>query len=362
MPDSSDTPKPRRGQAPPMLERDQFHVRFIRSFSDPAFEPVRDALEKVESVAWDNYINERKTPWTSKAGSEFADPDFDLSVEWREARDRLLAAEVRQKDPATRSRVLLVCGAHRNDGTCPGEISKTFRLTEIARETLATADIEVDMLDLSHLISDYDRHIHPCKACVSTAMPLCHWPCSCYPNHGLRQTNDWMNEIYEQWVSAHAIILLSPVYWYQSPGGLKLMIDRLVCADGGNPDPTTTSGKNAEKAKALELKGWSYPKHLAGRAYGVVVHGDVAGIEDSRRALSDWLDWMGLIDAGAGARLDRYIGYYESYARSHEVLDRDEAIQEEVRNVARAVANAVGELRTGRLSAPDAALKRPRPK
>jgi hypothetical protein len=30
---------------------------------------------------------------------------------------------------------------------------------------------------------------------------------------------------------------------------LKLMMDRLVCADGGNPDPTRTQGKNAELAK-----------------------------------------------------------------------------------------------------------------
>jgi multimeric flavodoxin WrbA len=140
------------------------------------------------------------------------------------------------------------------------------------------------------------------------------------------------------------------------------MIDRLVCADGGNPDPTTTSGKNAEMAKDLELAGWSYPKHLAGRTYGLVVHGDVAGIEGTRRALSDWLDWMGLIDAGTQARLDRFIGYYGSYAKSHEVLDRDEAVQEEVRNVARAVLEAVTELRSNRLSMPDKGLQRPRPK
>ena len=140
------------------------------------------------------------------------------------------------------------------------------------------------------------------------------------------------------------------------------MIDRLVCADGGNPDPTSTHGKKPEEAKALELKGWDYPKHLAGRTYGVVVHGDVAGIEGTRRALTDWLDWMGLIDAGARARLDRYIGYYEPYALSHEALDQDTAMQEEVRNVARSVAVAVRELRAGRLSAPDNGLHAPRPK
>ena len=155
---------------------------------------------------------------------------------------------------------------------------------------------------------------------------------------------------------------MTPVYWYQSPSPLKLMIDRLVCADGGNPDPTTTHGKKPAEAKALELAGWDYPKHLAGRTYGLVVHGDVAGIEGVRRGLSDWLDWMGFIDAGAQARLDRFIGYYEPYATSHDTLDADTAMQAEVRNVASAVANAVKALRAGTLSQPDKALSRPRPK
>ena len=193
-------------------------------------------------------------------------------------------------------------------------------------------------------------------------MPLCHWPCSCYPNHALHQTNDWMAEIYERWTAAHAVIIVTPVYWYQSPSPLKLMIDRLVCADGGNADPTSTGGKKASMAKELELAGWDYPKHLAGRVYGLVVHGDVAGVEGSRRALSDWLDWMGFIDAGTQARLDRYIGYYEPYATSHEALDKDVSIQEEVRNVARSVAKAVVELRAGRLQAAQPILSRPRPK
>jgi multimeric flavodoxin WrbA len=178
----------------------------------------------------------------------------------------------------------------------------------------------------------------------------------------LNQTNDWMAEIYERWTAAHAVLIVSPVYWYQSPSPLKLMIDRLVCADGGNPDPTSTSGKKPAKAKDLEMAGWNYPQHLAGRAYGLIVHGDVAGIEGSRRALSDWLDWMGFIDAGVQARLDRYIGYYEPYATSHDALDRDELVQEEARNVARAVAKTVVELRAGRLQAVQPKLSRPRPK
>jgi multimeric flavodoxin WrbA len=171
-----------------------------------------------------------------------------------------------------------------------------------------------------------------------------------------------MADIYEEWVAAHGIMIVTPVYWYQAASPLKLMIDRLVCADGGNPDPTSTHGKKPEEAKALELAGWPYPKHLAGRVYGVVVHGDVSGADGVRRALVDWLDWMGLIDAGEAAKLERYIGYYEPYATSHEALDRDTGLQEEVRNAARAVAIATAEMRAGRLKAPDRNLERPRKK
>ena len=352
----------RKGQAPAMLSREGFGLRFRAPYRDPLFNIEAEAIARLEEIAWQTYSDGRKSPITSKAGSQFADPDYELSVEWRATRDRLQKAQGVWADPESPTRVLLICGSARNDGTCPGEMSKTFRLLNIIRDIFADTEMQTDTLDLSLLASEYGRHIHPCKGCVSTAMPLCHWPCSCYPNYGQNQTNDWMAEIYERWTAAHAVIIVSPVYWYQSPGSLKLMIDRLVCADGGNPDPTTTSGKNPAKAKALEMAGWDYPKHLAGRVYGLLVHGDVAGIEDSRRGLSDWLDWMGLIDAGTQAKLDRYIGYFEPYATSHETLDKDLAIQEEARNVGRAVVHAVRALRSGELAPIQPKLRNPRPK
>lgn len=354
--------KIRKGQAPTPLGRNEFHIEFQKSYLDPSFKEVSSQLTMIEEVAWINYKDGHKAPITIKAGKSFSDPKYDLSAEWKSTRNKLLAAEKKQKKQSTKSRVLLICGSARNDGSCPGEISKTWRMTILAKDILTADGFEVDLLDLSLLTSDYDKHIHPCKACVSTAMPLCHWPCSCYPNHAQRQTNDWMAEIYEKWVAAHGVIIFTPVYWYQTPSVLKLMIDRLVCADGGNPDPTTTQGKDAKKAKEIELAGWSYPKHLAGRAYGLVVHGDVAGIEGVRRGLSDWLDWMGLVDAGAKSKLDRYIGYYESYAESHKVLDADQEMHEEVRNVARAVSQAVKGIRKGTLLIPDSTLESPRPK
>jgi len=126
-------------------------------------------------------------------------------------RAQLLAAEATQKNPQTWSRVLDIDASSPNDGTCPGEMSKTFRLRNIVAEALAFSYIETDLLDLGLLTFEYKLQIRPCRGCAPTDMPLCHRPCSCCPRHSL------------------------------------------VCADGGNPDPTSTSGKNAEKAKNLKL-------------------------------------------------------------------------------------------------------------
>ena len=352
----------RKGQAPAPIERTEFHERFMQSYRDPAYRAESEALARIEVIAWEAYRESRKAPVTRKAGPGYADPEYELSVDWLEAKARIERAQAAWSKPETKSRVLLINGSPRNDGTCPGEMSKTWRLTKIARDTLAECGIEADLLDLSRLTSDYDRHIHPCKACVATAMPLCHWPCSCYPNHAERQTGDWMNEIYERWVAAHGVIILTPVYWYQAPSALKLMIDRLVCADGGNPDPTSTHGKKAAEAKALELKGWPYPKHLDGRHFAVAVHGDTVGAETLRRSLSDWLTDMSLVQASRTAEVDGYIGYMEPYATSHQALDEDEEFQEQTRTAARALGNAIRLSHEGKYERPDDDLEDPNPK
>jgi multimeric flavodoxin WrbA len=309
----------------------------------------------------DAYAHARKSPRTRKAGSAFADPDYDLSLDWIAAREAVEAAQ-RRHDAAGVSRVLLINASPRSEHTCPGEMSKSYRLTEIAQEVLAEAGAGVDLLDLSRVTSEYGRAIHPCKACFSTAAPLCHWPCSCYPNYSLGQTQDWMNEIYPLWVAAHGIMIVTPVHWYQASSPLKLMMDRLVCADGGNPDPTRTHGKNAAEAKSIELEGWSYPRHLAGRLFSIVVHGDAEGALGLRRALSDWLVSMRLRPAGNAAELDRYVGYWKPYATSHDELDADTAIQEEVRIVAQTLIAAIAAQRSGQLADAKPAIAPPRQK
>jgi multimeric flavodoxin WrbA len=356
-------PDIRKGMPDVHLTREEFTRRFREQFFDPAFEPLQDAIGRIADVAWDAYDHSRKAPRTRKAGPGYADPDYDLSVDWIEASRRINEAERAQKDPASPPRILLINGAARSEHTCPGEISKTFRLTQIAREIFqGEPGLHIEFLDLSRLTSEYGRNIHPCKTCVSTAMPLCHWPCSCYPNHALGQTQDWMNDIYPMWAAAHGIMIICPVNWYSPPTVFKAMMDRLVCADGGNPDPTTTQGKKAALAKEIEIKGWRYPRHLAGRVFAVVVHGDACGTETVQDTLTSWLTDMGLIAAGHLSQVGRYVGYMEPYATSHDALDEDAAFQEETRNAARALVETVKLMRGGELTQPDAKLREPRPK
>jgi multimeric flavodoxin WrbA len=355
-------PEPRKGMPSPRLDEAEFRKRYLEQFRDPAFDSMRGALDQVAGAAWDAYSHSRKSPQTAKAGTGFADPDYDLSIDWIATHRAIKAAEAEVADKCAPNRFLLVNCSSRSEHTCPGEMSKSFRLAELAREVLEGEGGEVELLDLSRLASEYGRNIHPCKACFSTAAPLCHWPCSCYPNHSLGQTHDWMNEIYPMWVRAHGVMIVTPVNWYSPTSPLKLMMDRLVCADGGNPDPSATHGKHADEAKALELAGWDYPRHLAGRCFAVVVHGDVEGVENVRRAISDWLRFMQLCPAGLPAELDRYIGYWEPYATSHEALDKDQAIQDEVRNAARTLREAVTAARSGKQVSAGAHLKAPRQK
>ncbi|MDP3231921.1 MAG: NAD(P)H-dependent oxidoreductase [Myxococcales bacterium] len=342
------------------LTKEEYRARFFARFEDPAFTSVSDALELVFEKAWDGYHASRKSPNTRPAGAGFADVQQPLAVEWLETRAAVNEAQRRQRDASAPSRMLLVSGSTRSEHTCPGEVSKTRRLIEHARKTLeALPNHEVDLLDVSALADEPLKVIYPCKACVSTAQPLCHWPCSCYPNHALGQTGDWMNELYPRWAAAHGVFIVSPVNWYHVPASLKLMMDRLVCADGGNADPTTTHGKDPQLAKAVELAGWSFPKHLAGRAFAVVTHGDAAGPENLRRMLVDWLTDLGMVQAGPLAALDTWIGWNQPYATSHDALDEAQPLFEQVAQAALSLSALVTQLRSGTSQAPNAGLRSP---
>ena len=76
----------------------------------------------------------------------------------------------------------------------------------------------------------------------------------------------------------------------------------------------------------------------------------------------DWAADMQLASAGARGEVDGYIGYYEPYATSHQALDQDEGFQQEVRNAAITLRDAVIAQRDGKMVEAGAQLPDPRPK
>jgi len=146
-------------------------VRFREAWFDPAFRHEDQSIARIEEIAWEIYLIGRKAPITRKAGPGYVDPEYELSVKWLATKASIDQALHQWSDQRSPSRVLLICGSARNDGTRPGEMSKSFRLLELAREVLEQAAIQVDVLDLSHLTSEYGRNIPPCKGLRTTAMP-----------------------------------------------------------------------------------------------------------------------------------------------------------------------------------------------
>src|SRR4051794_28599200 len=116
----------------PRLTEPEFRKRFLSGFKGAAFERLGGELDKLVSAAWEAYETGDKSPLTRKAGPGFADPDYDLSLDWIAAHDAITAAQLKHDDPAAPARFLLINASPRSEHTCPGEMSKTFRLVEAA--------------------------------------------------------------------------------------------------------------------------------------------------------------------------------------------------------------------------------------
>ena len=66
--------KIRKGQAPASLSRAEFHERFNVRFYDPAYETEREAIARLEAIAWEAHQEGRTAPITRPAGRGFANP------------------------------------------------------------------------------------------------------------------------------------------------------------------------------------------------------------------------------------------------------------------------------------------------
>jgi len=140
---------------------------------------------------------------------------------------------------------------------------------------------EIDYEDLGNV---YKREqIQSCNACVSTSMALCVWPCNCYEkDSGAEPDLMWNLDLYARLDLADAWAIIGPHNWYGPSSNLKLMFDRLVCMNGGNPREELIDHKNPEQAMALEHSPeWESlsVNHLEGRSAAFFCYGDGGGDE-----------------------------------------------------------------------------------
>ena len=262
--------------------------------------------------------------------------------DWNKLNDRLKKAQERYEKDTGKSKILVINGSDRNENTCPQEEPKSSRLCRHVIHAIEEEGAEATFLDLSKITAEKDLMIWPCKGCFSTSAALCHYGCTCYPNESLNQNPDWMHdEIYELLTESHGLYIITPVYWYSMPSVLKLMVDRMVCLDGANPDPTTTmneaedSVKDVEKARELERGAepggsiWDYKsnKVMAGRLFGLYVHGDAEGADLVKEAISETLKWFGYIET-PGSTSSGYIGLNKPYADNQMHLDEAKDVWE----------------------------------
>src|SRR5687767_3339597 len=116
-------PSVRTGQGSTKLSREEFERRYRIQFYHPAFDAAKPEIDRLTAIAWQTYEAGEKAPRTREAGPEFADPKHELSLEWLEARARIMEAQRQFERGDTDARILLICASPRTDETCPSEMS-----------------------------------------------------------------------------------------------------------------------------------------------------------------------------------------------------------------------------------------------
>jgi multimeric flavodoxin WrbA len=175
-------------------------------------------------------------------------------------------------------RVLLIAGSQRRLHSCPGMDSKArFLLQRMAANLPGGWQIDTEDIGNEH----GKERIQPCNGCVSSAAPLCVWPCNCYgPKSDTQPDLMWNLDLYGRLARSDAWAFIGPMNWYAPTTGFKLMFDRLVCMNGGNPRPDLIDKKNTLKAQALERSElWTdlTKNHLEGRTAAFFTYGDDGG-------------------------------------------------------------------------------------
>jgi len=195
-------------------------------------------------------------------------------------------------------RVLLIAGSQRRLHSCPGLDSKA-RALMLRMAAMMPPGWQVDTEDIGN--EHGKPKIQSCNACVSSSMALCVWPCNCYGPGSQNQPDlMWNLDLYGRLARADAWAIIGPVNWYGPSSNLKLMFDRLVCMNGGNPRPDLIDKKDTLKAQALERSPlWREisRNHLSGRTAAFFCYGDDGADEEDGNGMPKHLEHPEWFDA-----------------------------------------------------------------
>ena len=193
-------------------------------------------------------------------------------------------------------RVMLIQGGTRSKETCPGKDTKLqYIIQQLKKE--APDDVEIDVLDLA--VKGDGVIVQPCKGCIGTAGGYhCQWRtagvegdekvrgCTCYgPGSNSPDLPDLLHQehAYYRMQQADAIMILSPIHWYNLSAPVLTMLSRLVCASGtvpaeiiaaSHPEGSLKDAQHNVKLEESKVFDQHYKNHLEGKIIGIWAQGD----------------------------------------------------------------------------------------
>ena len=142
----------------------------------------------------------------------------------------------------------------------PRKYGNTFKLLTVALRAAAMEGAETKLIHL------YDYRIEPCIGCLCDVQESCRYPCV---------IEDDMRLLYDEVLKADALIIATPIYWYQPSGVVKNFLDRLTALEN-----------------MIFVDGHSW---VEGKVAGVIAAGNDSGLVMAASCLLSTLISMGFM-------------------------------------------------------------------
>jgi len=222
----------------------------------------KQAKIKNETVPYGEVAPEKKMSieeWNDIAyGEWWRQVDMDSAKKaWAANLERCRQAVTYHEKKGRPLEVLVVHGSGRHPIlACSHEVGNSELILEKGLEAIREReDVAVTRVRLREFKIEF------CNKCVSTASPLCGFPCDCFPN-------DPMHQLYPLVLRCDVLLVSSGVNQSAMSDKLKAFCDRLISLDGGFLRSELPNKNYDWRAKMMELgtsHNFSYDQRLFGR-------------------------------------------------------------------------------------------------